>query len=71
VITLSAHNDVAVGERVSDALEKVDVAGVVSVKESKTSETETVVKVVEGMRLDLRALSQVGLANPEILVTLS
>ena len=50
VATLSAHNDPKVGEQVADALEKVGSEGVISVEESKT--TETVVEVVEGMRFD-------------------
>lgn len=50
VATISAHNDEAVGELVADALEKVGSEGVISVEESKT--TETLVDVVEGMRFD-------------------
>ena len=50
VATLSAHNDAIIGQLVADALEKVGIEGVVSVEESKT--TETVVEVMEGMRLD-------------------
>ncbi|EZI30113.1 chaperonin GroEL [Pseudomonas extremaustralis] len=50
VATLSAHNDSVIGQLVADALEKVGVEGVVSVEESKT--TETVVEVMEGMRFD-------------------
>ena len=50
VATLSAHNDPVIGQLVADALEKVGVEGVVSVEESKT--TETVVEVMEGMRFD-------------------
>lgn len=50
VATLSAHNDTVIGQLVADALEKVGVEGVVSVEESKT--TETVVEVMEGMRFD-------------------
>ena len=50
VATLSAHNDAVIGQLVADALEKVGIEGVVSVEESKT--TETVVDVMEGMRLD-------------------
>ncbi|AUG41150.1 chaperonin GroEL [Pseudomonas chlororaphis] len=50
VASLSAHNDAVIGQLVADALEKVGVEGVVSVEESKT--TETVVEVMEGMRFD-------------------
>ncbi|PSS51659.1 chaperonin GroEL [Pseudomonas sp. BBP2017] len=50
VATLSAHNDPLIGQLVADALEKVGVEGVVSVEESKT--TETVVEIMDGMRFD-------------------
>ncbi|HDS1680323.1 TPA: chaperonin GroEL [Pseudomonas putida] len=50
VATLSAHNDPLIGQLVADALEKVGVEGVVSVEESKT--TETVVDIMDGMRFD-------------------
>ncbi|WP_371365638.1 chaperonin GroEL [Pseudomonas sp. QL9] len=50
IASISAHNDNAIGELVADALEKVGSEGVISVEESKT--TETVVEVVEGMRFD-------------------
>lgn len=50
VATLSAHNDASIGQWVADALEKVGIEGVVSVEESKT--TETMVEVMEGMRFD-------------------
>ena len=50
VATLSAHNDAFIGQLVADALEKVGVDGVVSVEESKT--TETVLEVMEGMRFE-------------------
>lgn len=50
VATLSAHNDPLIGQLVADALEKVGVEGVVSVEESRT--TETVVDIMDGMRFD-------------------
>jgi chaperonin GroEL len=50
VATLSAHNDPAVGALVADAIEKVGSDGVISVEESKT--TETTLDVVEGMKFD-------------------
>src|SRR6185436_11348775 len=50
IATISAHNDAAIGELVADAMEKVGSEGVISVEESKT--TETVVEVVEGLRFD-------------------
>jgi chaperonin GroEL len=50
VATISAHNDSAVGELVADAMEKVGGEGVITVEESKT--TETALEVVEGMQFD-------------------
>lgn len=50
VAAISAHNDAPIGELVADALERVGGEGVITVEESKT--TETVVDVVEGMRFD-------------------
>jgi chaperonin GroEL len=48
--TISAHNDSAIGELVADAMEKIGDEGVISVEESRT--TETVLEVVEGMQFD-------------------
>ncbi|MFP5304762.1 MAG: chaperonin GroEL [Gammaproteobacteria bacterium] len=50
VATISAHNDPEVGELVAGAMEKVGGDGVITVEESKT--TETVLEVVEGMQFD-------------------
>jgi chaperonin GroEL len=50
VAAISAHNDAAIGELVADAMEKIGDEGVISVEESKT--TETVLEVVEGMQFD-------------------
>lgn len=50
VATISAHNDSTIGELVADAMEKVGDDGVITVEESKT--TETVLEVVEGMQFD-------------------
>jgi len=55
VATISAHNDVALGELVADAMEKVGGEGVVSVEEAKG--TEISVDVVEGMQFDRGFLS--------------
>jgi chaperonin GroEL len=76
VATISAHNDGTIGELVADALEKVGSEGVISVEESKT--TETVVEVVEGMRFDRGYVSpyfitdtdkmQVELEDPHLLL---
>lgn len=50
VAAISAHNDSDIGELVADAMDKVGNEGVITVEESKT--TETVLDVVEGMRFD-------------------
>ncbi len=50
VATISAHNDPAVGELIASALEKVGDNGVITVEESKT--TETSLEVVEGLQFD-------------------
>ena len=50
VAAISAHNDEAIGELVAAAMEKVGGEGVITVEESKT--TETVLDVVEGMQFD-------------------
>ena len=47
---ISAHNDPTIGELVADAMDKVGNEGVITVEESKT--TETVLDVVEGMQFD-------------------
>ncbi len=55
VATISAHGDVALGEMVADALERVGADGVISVEEAKG--TETTLEVVEGMQVDRGYLS--------------
>jgi chaperonin GroEL len=61
--TISAHNDPAIGELVADAMEKVGSEGVITVEESKT--TETALDVVEGMQFDRGFLSPYFITNPD------
>jgi chaperonin GroEL len=63
IAAISAHNDPAIGELVADAMDKVGSEGVITVEESKT--TETTLEVVEGMQFDRGFLSPYFITNPE------
>ncbi|WP_152207356.1 chaperonin GroEL [Marinobacter changyiensis] len=63
VATISAHNDPQIGALVTEAMKRVGEEGVITVEESKSTETE--LDVVEGMQFDRGYISPYFVTQPE------
>ena len=67
IATISANNDDAIGNLISEAMKVVGKDGVITVEEAKGTDTE--VKTVEGMQFDRGYLSPYFVTNTEKMIT--